>query len=229
MMTPRNRRLVIASLATAATAGIASVAIALLTLEESRSNANGRGSNMDRAALFAQFRARPLRIPVVSGDLGCALPPELSPATTLPGVPAEAALGTGPVYVVFPAIPRVLDLWPPERGSPLAKSEWRSAETLLVSEPAYRGPVLVRGRQIDGATRIGFGSLGEPAWELRLHAGDWAERRKLTRAWGRPLRVRRGWRIAVAHLRIRREGCYFVQVDGASFSERIGFYTVLQP
>jgi len=138
----------------------------------------------------------------------------------VPGILAEAGLGAGPVYVVFPAVPRVLDLFPPEKNSLLAKSEWRSAETVWVSEPAYDGPVLVRGQQMDGRNRIGFGTGVEPEWGLRLPAGTWAEEREPLRAWGRTLRPSKGWRAAVVYVRIR--------ADGESFTQRIGFDTAWQ-
>jgi hypothetical protein len=219
-----NRRLIAVSLpiATIAASAIAGVAL-LLSAEEARTP---RPASTTQPDPFAKLRARPLRLPARRRG-NCSLSPQLSRATELPGIPAEAGLGAGPVYVAFPAIPRVLDLFPPERNSPLEKSRWRSAETVWVSEPAYDGPVLVRGRQLDGANRIGFGTRVSPERELRLPAGSWVEGRPL-RAWGRRLHTRKGWRVALAYVRIRAEGCYAFQVDGESFSVRIGFYTALQ-
>jgi hypothetical protein len=219
-----NRRLIAVSLpiATIAASAIAGVAL-LLSAEEARTP---RPASTTQPDPFAKLRARPLRLPARRRG-NCSLSPQLSRATELPGIPAEAGLGAGPVYVAFPAIPRVLDLFPPERNSPLEKSRWRSAETVWVSEPAYDGPVLVRGRQLDGANRIGFGTRVSPERELRLPAGSWVERRPL-RAWGRRLHTRKEWRVALAYVRIRAEGCYAFQVDGESFSVRIGFYTALQ-
>jgi hypothetical protein len=40
--------------------------------------------------------------------------------------------------------------------------------------------------------------------------------------------MRKGWRVALAYVRIRAEGCYAFQVDGESFSVRIGFDTAVQ-
>ncbi len=211
------------AIATIAASAIAGVAL-LLSAEEAPTP---RPASTTQPDPFAKLRARPLRLPARRRG-NCSLSPQLSRATELPGIPAEAGLGAGPVYVAFPAIPRVLDLFPPERNSPLEKSRWRSTETVWVSEPAYDGPVLVRGHQLDGANRIGFGTRVGPDWELRLSAGNWAEGSKPLRAWGRRLHPRKGWRVAFAHVRIRAEGCYAFQVDGGSFSERIGFYTAVQ-
>jgi hypothetical protein len=218
--------LIAVSLAIATSAAIAIAGVALLLSAEEAPTPRTPPSTT-RPDPFAELRARPLRLPARRRG-NCSLSPQLSRATELPGIPAEAGLGAGPVYVAFPAIPRVLDLFPPERNSPLEKSRWRSAETVWVSEPAYDGPVLVRGHQLDGANRIGFGTRVGPEWELRLSAGSWAEGRKPLRAWGRRLHTRKGWRVALAYVRIRAEGCYAFQVDGASFSERIGFYTAVQ-
>jgi hypothetical protein len=223
----KNRRLIAVSLAIATSAAIAIAGVALLLSAEKTPTSRPAPSTTEPDP-FAELRARLFRLPARRRGGNCPLPPQLSRATELPGIPAEAGLGAGPVYVAFPAIPRVLDLFPPERNSPLEKSRWRSAETVWVSEPAYDGPVLVRGRQLDGANRIGFGTRVGPEWELRLPGGNWAEGRKPLRAWGRALHARKGWRVALAYVRIRAAGCYAFQVDGASFSERIGFYTSVQ-
>lgn len=157
----------------------------------------------------------------------CRFTPSLSPATELvPGRPGEAALGDGPVYAAFPGIPRLLDAFPPERSGG-APSSWRSGESVWISDPEYRGAVLVRGRRIDRPGRIGFGPDAHPVWELELAAGGWDEQADRFRRWADA--VRNGWRFKVEQTRIRADGCYAFQVDGDSFSDVIVFGAKLQP
>jgi len=180
-----------------------------------------------RASSFAALRARPVRTPELR-PRRCPGPESLALGLPLE-IPAEAGLGFGPVHPVSRAIPRLLDFFPPEKGSPLAESRWRANETMWVSESSYQGPVLVRGGSVDGRARLGFGMGTTPAWELRLPAGAWAERRRI---WGAEIRPPAGWRVTSALTRIRRNSsaeCYFFQVDGADFSETTVVGVQIQP
>jgi hypothetical protein len=217
-----NRRLVVVCAVIAAAGGAAGVV--LISAEDDAREPRRSSTGGDR---FANLRARPVRVPALERRGDCSLPPRLSPATTLPGIPAEAGLGTGPIYVVFPGIPRVLDL-PAHDSARGTDSRWRRAEVLVVSEPAYAGPVLIRGRQIDGSG-LAFGRGIQPHRELRLPPGlrkPWRER---LRAWGdRIVQPPQEWRVAATDIRIQTEGCHLLQLDGQSFSQTIGFFTEMQ-
>lgn len=178
---------------------------------------------------FLELRARPLRAKALRPGEYCPNPSSRD-TPIAPGIPAEVARGTGPVYVAFPGIPRFLDFFPPSKGSPAARSKWRGAEVVWASHPSYRGPVLVRGRQVDGRRRVGFGRGVLPEFELRLPAGNWTEASDGLRVWGRVVRPQPGWRVAIAPVRVRAEGCYLFQIDGTSFSEPgILFGVIWQP
>lgn len=100
---------------------------------------------------------------------------------------------------------------------------------LFVSEPEYDGPALIRGGQIDGENRLGFGDRETPVWELRLPAGQWDLLNEL-RVWdGDRVELPAGWRVQQATIRIAADGCYAIQLDGESFSQVIEFGAVLQP
>jgi hypothetical protein len=71
-------------------------------------------------------------------------------------------------------------------------------------DSGYRGPVLIRGRQVGGPGAVGFGEGHVPYDELQLQTGS-----------GGP-----PWQ---SFTRVRSPGCYFYQVDGTSFSETIVF------
>jgi len=77
-------------------------------------------------------------------------------------------------------------------------------------DPRYVGPVLVRGRQLDGPNEIRFEN-GSPGFtdEQRLHPA-------------RELRLLGGY-VHPATTRVRALGCYAWQIDGIGFSRRIVF------
>jgi hypothetical protein len=174
---------------------------------------------------FQILRERELDLPRSRASQPCELEYY---ATHIRGVPAEAALGRGPVDPVFPGIPRGLDLFPAARDSTFVQSRWRGAEVLVVSEPRYQGPVLLRGGQIDGRHRLGFGHDERPNWELRLPGGQWESTEHLKIWNGRTVRLPAGWRVQPATMRIAASGCYALQLDGESFSQVIEFGATLQ-
>jgi hypothetical protein len=85
---------------------------------------------------------------------------------------------------------------------------WYGEKVFWYVRPDYRGPVLIRGRRLDGPELLGFNGDRRPDRELRIRPGE-------TVTWqGQPARSR-GLPSAV---RIRRAGCYGIQIDGTSFS-----------
>ena len=81
--------------------------------------------------------------------------------------------------------------------------------------PSYRGPVLIRGRQLDGTHHVRFGLAFVPPTELRI--GSWGN------ATTAP-----GWGFRASTTRLRAPGCYGYQIDGRTFSRVIVFQAVLQ-
>jgi hypothetical protein len=78
--------------------------------------------------------------------------------------------------------------------------------------PSYRGPVLIRGRRLDGPEALRFGQPGL-ARELRIP-------RHVDVSWaGQPP----GSRGFPSYLRIHASGCYAVQIDGTNFSRVVVF------
>lgn len=183
---------------------------------------------------FADLLARPLRRPRLADGAPC--PDPLEGAVGLPaGIPAEAALGTGPVHPVSRAIPRFLDFFPPDRAGPREAGVWRANETMWISEPRYEGPVLIRGQAVRGAARLRFGAGLDPELELRLPAGEWDEALRPLRVWGRAVRPPAGWRVTAALTRVlvrepdAANRCFFFQIDGTSFSETVLVGVLIQP
>lgn len=126
-------------------------------------------------------------------------------------------LGPGPVYPVF-GDHGVLRFNPPgsQTGQSLfAGSQWGGQKVLWVGAPSYRGPVLIRGRQLNGPLAIGFGRAAVPLAAMQLLAPGASSA-------GEPP----GWREWPSYTRLRAGGCYAYQVDGTSFSTVIVFRAV---
>ena len=77
-----------------------------------------------------------------------------------------------------------------------------SQKVLWFVHPRSAGPVLIRGRRLDGPGLVRFDRGKLPAAELRIPAGT-EERPSFTR--------------------LRSAGCYGYQIDGASFSRIVVF------
>jgi hypothetical protein len=162
------------------------------------------------------LRRRPLHVPTIASGTPC-------PATGSGGTAAQVGLeatlpfrvwGPGPAYPFIGAAGEhaefVFDL---PMGDPADYgTEWGGTKAIWGISTRYVGPVLVRGRQLDGPNEVRFqnGSPGFTA-EERLHPS--AEvRLRGPNPHGNP-----------ATTRLRGPGCYAYQVDGRGFSYLIVF------
>jgi hypothetical protein len=127
------------------------------------------------------------------------------------GVPAW---GSGPAYPVLSSdggIPSIRVRLPPPEGF---GTEWAVEKVLWFTALAFRGRVLVRGRQLDGPNEVRFED-GRPGFtdEQRLHPVT-------------ELRLERDSGGHPATTRVRAPGCYAYQLDGWRFSSLIVFEAV---
>ena len=89
-------------------------------------------------------------------------------------------------------------------------------------DPQYTGPIVIRGRQLDGPATLRFQTDGEghPSPELAhssLHVPPYTpENRRLTDGSG-------WWEEIMTYVVVRAPGCYGVQIDGVGFSTTIVF------
>jgi hypothetical protein len=157
------------------------------------------------APIGAELR-RPLHLPRV-------LPGGRCPASRLHDLGSFVApgLGTGPVYPVLGSV--LAFVFPPTGGSALfSGSAWGGTKVLWIAASSYRGPVLIRGRELDGPHEVRFGDARIPAVEMRLSVpGAYSV--------GEPA----GWREWPSYTRLQAGGCYAYQVDGTRFSIVIVF------
>jgi hypothetical protein len=142
---------------------------------------------------------RPLHLPSASAG-SCPVGPR---ARYDNGSFGGVVLGRGPVRPIVAA--------PIAQGSVTFRASqsspgWYDAKTLWFSAARYRGPVLIRGRKLDGPGLLGFGS-GEP----RLVDPQFAP------AAGNVIRQ---WPGATW---ITAPGCYAWQIDGVNFSTVVVF------
>jgi hypothetical protein len=148
---------------------------------------------------------RPLRIPPKPAEGGC-------PRTTRTHRASwgELLLGPGPLYAgsVVPDGPQRLQTLE-VRGQPV---RWRGFKTRWVVDAGYAGPALIRGRELGGGARVGFGLDPEPWPELQLWPHE-----------PQGVGFRMDFRGAT---RVPRPGCYAWQIDGDRFTEVIVFQAV---
>jgi hypothetical protein len=146
-----------------------------------------------------------------SGRDGLARPlhlPSLKPGATCPVSHADRSvdfasygvatgIGAGPAY---PVMRRGVLLIQP--AASFGSRVWGGQKILWFVHPRYQGPILVRGRRIDGTGVVRFNRGDVPAAELRIPAGT-SEQPSFTR--------------------LRSPGYYAYQVDGSNFSRVVVF------
>jgi hypothetical protein len=153
---------------------------------------------------------RPLRVPTIAGGSTC---PTTSPdpkgnLTRIDRGLTGIAWGKGPAYPGAlhsekgrPTL-RYVDPIPPQ--SLFYGSKWFGQKVVWVIDPAYRGPMLVRGRQVDGPNELRFNRGVIPPREMQILPSP-------------------SLRTEPFFTRVRASGCYGYQVDGLGFSSVIVF------
>lgn len=154
---------------------------------------------------------RPLHLPTVAAGAACPVSPQRP--VTLGAGDTVSLPGPGPAYpVLFPGTVLAF-FWPPQGES--RGSGWSGNKAMWIVAERYRGPVLVRARQLDGPHLVRFGVYEPLATEVRIS----------TRLTSVGSRVRR----EVSTTRVQAEGCYAYQIDGTSFSRVIVFEARIVP
>jgi hypothetical protein len=125
------------------------------------------------------------------------------------GYPTVPAWGPGPAWPFIPL--KSLDV--PVEYDHGFYAEWGVFKAMWAIDPRYVGPVLVRGRQLDGDEILRF-EKGEPGFSDQTAANPAAELQEA------------GGYVHPAVTRVRTLGCYAYQVDGVGFSYSIVFHAV---
>lgn len=152
---------------------------------------------------------RPFHIPSVPAGSPCptTAPDSKGNLSRIPGF-AGTAWGEGPAYPggldagEGKPVLRYEDPIPPTSG--FYESAWFGNKVLWIIDSTYRGPMLIRGLQLDGPNEVRFDEGKLPPRALRI--------RPATSTRSRP-----------SFTRVRAPGCYAYQIDGLSFSSVIVF------
>jgi hypothetical protein len=120
-----------------------------------------------------------------------------------------SGVGRGPVYPGLGSSNGLLSATRDDQyGGP-----WFGTKVFWYVLPIYSGPVLIRGRRLDGSQLVRFNGGRLPSSELRIDSGE-------TVSWqGQPS----GSRGVPSGVRIIAPGCYGFQIDGTSFSRIVTF------
>jgi hypothetical protein len=157
---------------------------------------------------WSRLRRRSLAIPTLGPGATC--PVSFRSGTlAMVGLGAFPAWGAGPAYPAFD--PPHADIEQAFQFGPEPEyAEWGIEKVMWAVDPRYVGPVLVRGRQVDGSNELRFEN-GSPGFtrEQTLHPAT-------------ELRLVGGW-VHPAVTRARQVGCYAYQADGIGFSRTIVF------
>ena len=142
---------------------------------------------------------RPLRMPRLAAGSRCPVSRvDLSVPFGHFGV--APGIGPGPAYPV--GMPRgVLPLAPARN---FGSQVWGGQKVLWFVHPRYGGPILIRGRRLDGRGLVRFERGRLPPAELRIPSA-------------------RGARARPSYTRLCVSGCYAYQIDGKSFSRVVVF------
>ncbi len=159
-----------------------------------------RYAQAPQADPWAGLARRPLDLPAVGRASQCPVTPARVVSPDF-----GPALGRGPVYAVGFGSESAISL-----TGLLQEGGWYYLKVLWVGEPAFSGPVLVRGGRIDAPGELRFERGPDPPLELRLHTAQGGASVS-------------GWHHWPTYTRVSSPGCYAYQVDGPAFTDVIVF------
>jgi hypothetical protein len=164
---------------------------------------------------------RPLHLPVVAASAPCPVS-AMNTEFDFGKYGVQNGIGRGPAYPIgFEQPGSILNIAvATDRRSVFYGSRWSGQKVLWFVSPAYRGPVLIRGRQLDGANLVRFEGAG-----LRVPPAELRITKNMARAGGA---AEYGQRERPSYTRLLGPGCYAYQVDGTTFSRTIVFRAKLE-
>ena len=162
-------------------------------------------------AIVLALEQRPLQLPDLDEGDACPEPPIRSVEGYLYEV-----IGEGPVYALF-----YLLIVSANGNVNYAHDGWHWNKVVWTRDPQYTGPIVIRGRQLNGPETLRFQIIGAgPSPELAhssLHVPAYTTGNRLdTRGSG-------WWEEFMTYVVVRAPGCYGVQIDGVGFSTVIVF------
>lgn len=189
---------------------VISLVLLLMTLtacatESAQSDNLGAGNKPPPGASDGQRLAeRPLVIPTLQLGERC---PESDGTTP---IPTQTLRGSGPVYPHYSADGRPIAF-----GQSEQTEGWYYVKILWLIEPGVNGPILIRGRQLDGPGELRFGDGGSPEASMLIGVDTPAAQD-----------LPKGWREMPSFTRIKEPGCYAWQLDGPDFTSLVVFQAI---
>lgn len=132
--------------------------------------------------------------PTIPPGTGCPVATEVQQPD--PGL--GPLLGTGPARPAGLGTGAVLEYESPTVAGSWIDRTWAGQKVLWAVEPTLTGPVLVRGRRIDGPGELAFEDPAQP--ELLLNTSSYEGQDG-------------GWRDIPSFTRLKSPGCYVYQID----------------
>jgi hypothetical protein len=90
----------------------------------------------------------------------------------------SGGIGPGPAYPMLPSASLVVSYRPQEWG----RGPWAGEKVFWLVHPSYKGPVLIRGRRLDGSGLMRFDGGALPSPEIPIAAGPSQRGRRGERA-----------------------------------------------
>jgi hypothetical protein len=167
-------------------------------------------ASSQRAGVWKRLH-RPLHLHAIAPGTTCPVS-QVDPRLDWPRqhIYGTAGTGRGPVYpgLGTPPVGGLATAADTQYGGP-----WYGGKVFWYARPRYRGPALIRGRQLDGTGPLGFNGMAVPRRELRFHRGESVR-------WTGQVAGSRG---LPSEVRVLQPGCYGVQIDGTTFSRIVVF------
>jgi hypothetical protein len=154
---------------------------------------------------WAALRARPVKVPTTAPGSRCPITP-----AKIVSPDFAPALGDGPVYPVglYEGVLAYIN------EPSLFPAPWGGQKVLWIAAPSYKGPILIRGHQVNGPNELRFVAGAAPPDELRLHTDTGGA-------------LPSGWSNWPTYTRVRTPGCYAYQIDGTNFTSFVIFQAVI--
>lgn len=153
-----------------------------------------------------------LQVPVLAPGAACPVSPQQVAHELSPEFGYGPALGSGPIYPLMGEMQEGVLRYSQSYSQAHYKDGWAYSKVVWIARPGVSGSVLIRGRQIDGANVMGFGTSAEPASQLRWNVSPHNQ-----------------WASLPSETRIRAPGCYAYQVDSPNRTGVIVFRVVGVP
>lgn len=174
------------------------------------------------ARAWATLQRRSMHLPAVTPGMPCPVS-SVSQVNYVDSIPAPV-LGADPVYAAGGG-PSAVIRFGDAHTFGTGQSSWGGQKVLWVIHSTYPGPVLIRGRRIDGPGDMRFnGGLDQQFYQGDLTTAPLLVSLRL--GGGPDYDFGTSWAKWPSFTRIQTAGCYAYQVDGLTFSEAMVFQAV---